>query len=156
MSQLEAWLSWDELWMATAHLVGRRSRCARRRYGAVIVSPDNRALSVGYNGPPAGHRGEGPCTNWCARGRGLSEADQEYLDCPSIHAEQNALLRAPTLWGEHATLYVNGVTCLRCALVIANSGISHVVMFADAYEQKRDPAATARLLEEYNVRVTLT
>jgi len=153
-------LSWNELWLDTAILVGRRSQCSRAQYGAVIVSEDNRVLSVGYNGPPAGKQQDGSCINWCARtinaelGRMV---DKDYLDCHAVHAEVNAILRANNLWVEkNPVLYVNGVTCMRCALTIAGSGIKSVVMLLTDYEKKRNPEATKALLEEYGIKVELT
>lgn len=152
-------ISWDELWMETAVLVGKRSKCTRAQYGAVIVSADNRILSIGYNGPPWGMKAEGPCTNWCERSSNASlglEVDPHYRDCPAIHAEQNAIMRATNLWLEHdPVMYINGVTCLRCVLVVANSGIKSVVLLNTEYEQKRNPEKTVELLESYNLKVRL-
>jgi dCMP deaminase len=150
-------LSWNELWLDTAILVGRRSQCSRAQYGAVIVSEDNRVLSVGYNGPPAGKQQNGSCDSWCKRAVNAEigkPVDPNYLDCDAVHAEQNAILRAPNLWLEkNPILYVNGVTCHRCALIIANSGIKTVVLRWTPYEEKRDPAGTRELLEQYGVSV---
>jgi dCMP deaminase len=44
----------DETLMATAYAVGRRSRCIRRRVGAVIVDRAKCVLSTGFNSVPAG------------------------------------------------------------------------------------------------------
>lgn len=145
--------------MQTAELVGKRSLCCRAQYGAVIVSEDNRVLSVGYNGAPAGLEANNTCDRWCARAivarmEGEHAVDPNYLDCHAVHAEQNAILRAPNLWLEKSPiLYVNGVTCHRCALIIANSGIKTVVFQLSEYEEKRDPAGTQALLELYGVDV---
>ena len=152
-------LDWNEVWLGAAHLVGKRSACSRAQYGAVITSEDNRVLAVGYNGPPAGADQKGFCVNWCQRAiaaDGGRPVDPDYLDCHAIHAEANALLRAPSLWVEQAPkLYVNGVTCLRCALLVANSGVKKVHMLITPYEAKREPEATADLLRRYNVEVQL-
>jgi len=151
--------SWDELWMGVATLVGQRSKCASAQYGAVIVSHDNRVLSVGYNGPPAGKETEGLCDSWCPRGFASSHGrvvDRDYSDCDAVHAEMNALLRASNLWLEQKPkLYVNGVTCHGCALAVANSGVKRVTLLVTPYEQKRDPAATSELLRSYGVEVNV-
>jgi len=154
-------ISWGELWMNTATLVGKRSLCSRAHYGAVIVSEDNRVLSVGYNGVPAGNHVDVPCKFWCTRAVTANEIGEHaispnYTDCHMVHAEQNAILRAPNLWLERSpVLYVNGVTCIRCALIIANSGIKKVVMLETPYEKKRNPEETAELLESYRIEVEL-
>ena len=155
----EGRISWDDLWMNTARNVGKRSLCSRAQYGAVIVSGDNRVLSVGYNGAPAAQENVDSCINWCHRAMnaeafGEDGVDPNYMDCHAVHAEINAILRADNLWREKSpSLYVNGVTCLRCALTIANSGIKQVVLFIDEYELKRNPDATKELLERYGVNV---
>jgi dCMP deaminase len=156
-------LPWDDLWLDIAQQVGQRSPCSRAQYGAVIVSADNRVLSVGYNGPPAGLEKESwqMCITFCERAKnaamyGESSTDPNYLDCPSIHAEMNALLRADNLWNEKApTLYVNAVTCHRCSLTIANSGIRRVVMARNESEEKRDPDGTQETLKRFGLEVTM-
>ena len=150
-------LTWPQLWISVAKTIGQKSKCVRAQYGAVIVSRDNRVLSVGYNGPPAGREVEGPCSKWCTRAklaaRGIEPA-ADYTDCHAVHAEMNALLRASNLWREdEPTLYVNGVMCLRCALTTANSGVKKVVMLLTEYEVKRDPEGTKQLLEDYGLKV---
>ena len=45
--------SWDEYFMEIAEIVKTRSTCLRRQVGAVIVK-DNRIITTGYNGAPAG------------------------------------------------------------------------------------------------------
>lgn len=151
--------SWDDLWMGVARLVGQRSKCANAQYGAVIVSSDNRVLSVGYNGPPAGKNVEGLCTSWCDRGIATAHGEPvagDYLDCDAVHAEMNALLRASNLWLEtNAKLYVNGVTCHGCALAVSNSGIKRVTLLVTPYELKRDPNGTAELLRRYGLEVEM-
>ena len=47
--------NWDEYFMTLAVIASSRSTCLRGCIGAVLVK-DNRVLSTGYNGSPAGHR----------------------------------------------------------------------------------------------------
>jgi dCMP deaminase len=157
-------ISWDDLWLEMAHLVGQRTQCSRAQYGAVIVSNDNRILSIGYNGVPAGNgdnplRGDRMCDHWCQRAMtpDYKDVDPNYYDCDAVHAEMNALLRVGNLWLEKAPkLYVNGVTCHRCALTIANSGIKTVIMARNEYEEKRDPDAISALFHRYDIHVLMT
>ena len=46
------YISWDEYFMGVAHLSGMRSKDPNTQVGACIVSPDNKILSMGYNGFP--------------------------------------------------------------------------------------------------------
>ena len=48
------YISWDEYFMGVAHLSGMRSKDPNTQVGACIVSPDNKILSMGYNGFPKG------------------------------------------------------------------------------------------------------
>jgi dCMP deaminase len=57
---------WDSYFFGIADAVARRADCTRRRVGAVLVH-DNRVVSTGYNGSPAGRPG---CLDGaCPRGR---------------------------------------------------------------------------------------
>ena len=46
------YISWDEYFMGVAKLSGMRSKDPSSQVGACIVSPDNKILSMGYNGFP--------------------------------------------------------------------------------------------------------
>lgn len=124
--------SWDAVWMEVARTVGARSMCVRRQVGAVVVGPDNRDVWVGYNGPPAGLKlnvyglvasdvGDKPCDTYCAQGR-----DGVGL-CPSIHAEVNALMQSTRSGRFGGTVYSTTFPCLKCALAVANSGVTRLV-----------------------------
>lgn len=130
-------LNWDELWMDVADVIAQRSLCDRDRVGAVVVSSTNRILDTGYNGPPAGFTREPddrmsselPCRAWCERGQfpvgtPLSET---YADCPSLHAEANALMFSDRRLREGGTIYVSSGTCDACAKLVANSGLVRAV-----------------------------
>ena len=126
---------WDDYYLSIAKVVSTRADCTRARHGAVIVSPDHRPVSFGYNGAPSGHRGclEGACP----RGR-LSESELAHLAggyddpnssgyCISVHAEANAIILAGRGATKGATIYVTGEPCHGCHKLIAASGITRVV-----------------------------
>ena len=48
------YITWDEYFMGVALLAARRSKDPSTQVGACIVSPDNKILSMGYNGFPKG------------------------------------------------------------------------------------------------------
>ena len=48
------YISWDEYFMGVAMLSAMRSKDPHTQVGACIVSSDNKILSMGYNGFPAG------------------------------------------------------------------------------------------------------
>ena len=48
------YISWDEYFMGIALLSAMRSKDNNSQVGACIVSPENKILSLGYNGMPIG------------------------------------------------------------------------------------------------------
>ena len=138
--------TWDDTWMQVARVVALRSLCERDKVGAVVVSKSNRLLETGYNGPPSGFVTDGVgCSSWCSRAMCStgpyfdgSNPDlprrpvlaPDYSDCPSLHAEANALMRGDRSAREGGTIYVTSGVCFGCAKLIANSGLEQVVVDA--------------------------
>ena len=120
---------WDKRFMEMADTVGTWSSCYKddRHVGAVIVK-NNRVLTTGYNGAPAGIKS---CTEKgvCLRQQlGIASGTRHEL-CYAVHAEQNAIIQAARLGIslEGATLYVTHQPCVICARMIINSGISRII-----------------------------
>ena len=118
--------SWDSYFMQIAQVIARRSTCLRRQVGAVMVK-DQRILSTGYNGSPAGllHCDEVGCLR-----QSLSVPSGERHEiCRAVHAEQNALVQA----AKHgiaiigADLYTTHQPCVLCMKLMINVGIRRVV-----------------------------
>ncbi len=108
--------SWDSYFMGLAYDVSERATCTRRNVGAVIVK-DNRIISTGYNGSPAGlpH-----CID-----DGCHLENGHCIRC--IHAEANAIMECAPLERKGATIYITDYPCQNCAKLIINSGISKVI-----------------------------
>lgn len=140
--------TWDEHWIQAAANAAQRSLCSRDQVGAVIVDTRNEIVSTGYNNPPRGFIHEGkPCTVWCARaaarldGSVYDPPDLMYGDCPSLHAEANALMMSEKAHRQGGTIYVNSHVCFTCAKLIANSGIKRVVVCPSGKADHRGPDA---------------
>lgn len=124
--------SWDDVWLSLADTMATRSRCPSGA-GAVIVDSHQRVVSTGYAGPPAGYRlpdlpVNESCEVYCNRAlKRTQDRDPAYLDCPSAHAEANAVTMADRSRTEGGTFYVSSVPCWGCAKLIANSGVRRVV-----------------------------
>ena len=116
-----------EGWMDIAFIVAKRSKCVRSQVGCVIVGADGRVVSTGYNGPPAKYApGRAfSCAGFCPR-HDATERAPDFSDCPSVHAELNALLYARSDELVGATVYITRDPCWSCALAIAASGASYV------------------------------
>jgi dCMP deaminase len=161
--------TWDETWLEVARVIAKRSLCERDQVGAVIVSKDNRIVATGYNGPPAGfdHSNTG-CSSWCYRAQASDPQGRffepgakvplksDYSDCPSLHAEANALSVCDRSVREGGTIYITSGVCFGCAKLIANSGLEHVIVPRTSYEHgHRDTEKSYRFLESVGVTVVV-
>ncbi|MFD9563423.1 deoxycytidylate deaminase [Streptomyces sp. NPDC059994] len=116
---------WDTYFLGIAAAVAARGDCCRCRVGSVVVGPDRRIRSTGYNGSYPG----GPS---CSRGecpRCLSDvpSGSSYQDCVETHAEANALLYADWADCQGATIYITRAPCRDCMKLIRSAGIEEVV-----------------------------
>ena len=146
--------SWDDTWLGVAEAVAGRSLCDRAQVGAVIVGKDQRILATGYNGPPRGftHGDVGCATGWCVRSSAVDVgADADYRDCPSLHAEANAISVSDYSSRAQGTLYVTSHVCFYCAKMIANSGIVRVVVKPDGLRAYRNPMKSYDFLKQCGV-----
>ena len=170
MSEVRA--SWDDTWVDVARVVAKRSRCIRDQVGAVIVDHRNRIVSTGYNGPPSNfpamptlaRNDQGTFTNpvrdcdmFCPRAmHGPSEETIfSYIDCPSLHAEANAIAVADRSTFEGGTLYVSSGICQPCAKQISNSGIARVVIARSGTNDYRDVDRSYAFLRLCEIRVDI-
>jgi len=121
---------WDEYFLGVAQAIALRADCTRSQVGAVLVK-DNRIVSTGYNGAPAGAPG---CLSAgaCPRGRSDVEPGSSYDtgpgSCIAVHAEQNAIIYSDRADRVGSTLYVTREPCGGCSRLIAGSGIARVVV----------------------------
>jgi len=141
--------TWDEIWMEVAFVIGQRSKCVRSHVGCVIVSSTNEVCAVAYNGPPAGLKltESQMCSDWCPRAQTGGSAAY-YDDCHSSHAEANALVRGDAHEYKGGTLYCSRTPCFTCAKIIANSGISRVVLTVALEDAQREPERSIAMLED--------
>ena len=116
---------WDEFFMGIARSVGELSKDPDRKVGAVLVSPDRRQMSIGFNGFP-------PETEDLPS----LLADRDFKLANMVHAEVNCLRQAPFPL-EGCTLYVTRFPCDRCAERIVAAGIRRVVAPAPDFGHAR-------------------
>ena len=108
-------INWDNRYMEMAELVSGWSKDPSTKVGAVIVSPENYVVSVGFNGFPRG----------IADNDRLNQRGSKYMNI--IHAEMNALMFAKESV-KNCTLYTHPFQpCSQCAGCIIQSGITKIV-----------------------------
>ncbi len=108
-------LPWEDYFLGLAKAASSRSKDPDTQVGCVIVDHNNNIVSTGYNGPPPG--GDDEAIDW---------ARPHKYDWV-LHAEENALLRAPLANLAACTLYVTGHPCPHCMLMIAGKRLRRVV-----------------------------
>ena len=145
-----------DAYMKTAAIFAELSHAKRLHVGAIVVK-DDRIISIGYNGMPAGWDNDCENIEWCSGGGWLDPEEVEegwpfegtYTDVDGntmqgryrlktkpevLHAETNAIakLARSSESGIGADLFVTHSPCLDCAKLIYQSGIKRV-WFSEAY-----------------------
>jgi dCMP deaminase len=136
--------------MRTAENYAGLSTARRLQVGAILVKED-RIISIGYNGMPAGWDNDCEDKEWCSAGGWLNAEEieaswpyeGEYIDSDGnkmqgryrlktkaevLHAEANAIAkvaRSPES-AEDAVMFVTHAPCMECAKLIFQSGIKQV------------------------------
>jgi len=124
--------------------VAARSTCLRRKFGAVIVK-GNTIVGTGYNGTA---KGVVNCYEaGCIKNEMNLPQDRAYDLCPSVHAEENAIInsnRADRIGGrlfiaafDADGKYTRAVPCHRCKRMIINSEIEEVIILDNTGEPIR-------------------
>src|SRR5690625_3407403 len=134
----ESRISWEQYFMAQAHIAALRSTCTRLMVGAVIVR-ENRIIASGYNGSVAdgAHCIDDGCyviDGHCVR---------------TVHAEANALLQCakfgvPT---NETEVYVTHFPCLQCCKQLIQAGVKKI-FYANDY---RNHDLAIQLFRESNI-----
>lgn len=137
--------------MDTAERFAQLSSAKRLQVGAVVVQ-DNRIISIGYNGMPAGW------TNECEEEVIVAEIDgnpgrvirETRTKDEVIHAEANAILKLSRDGerGTGASLFCTHAPCIHCAKLIYGSGISKVF-----YRNTYKDSLGIEFLEKCNIEI---
>ncbi|MBQ7677007.1 MAG: dCMP deaminase family protein [Lachnospiraceae bacterium] len=139
------YISWDEYFMGVAVMSGMRSKDPNTQVGACIVSEDNKILSMGYNGFPAG------CSDddfpWNRDGDPL---ENKYFY--TVHSELNAILNYRGGSLEGSKLYVSLFPCNECAKAIIQAGIQEIIYDSDKYANTPSVVASKRMLDASGVK----
>jgi len=108
--------------MKTAETFAELSHARRLHVGAIVVK-DDRIISIGYNGMPAGW------DNNCEEVIQHSDDTTSLKTKPEVlHAETNAIakLARSNESGLGADIFITHAPCLDCAKLIYQSGINRV------------------------------
>ena len=136
MYEKKDYATWDEYFMALAKLSAIRSKDPELQVGAVIVSSDNRILSIGYNGAPNGFEDDN--FPW------HDKENRKYYIC---HAEMNAIsnFNGNKKQLENSKIYVTAFPCNECSKFIIQNGIKEVI-YASNLQPTREKYITSKIL----------
>ena len=116
--------------MKTAETFAELSHARRLHVGAIVVK-DDRIISIGYNGMPAGwdNNCEDEIVVAVVDGVPQREIKELKTKLEVLHAETNAIakLAKSNESGMGATMFITHAPCLDCAKLIYQSGISSVL-----------------------------
>ncbi|MCR5764616.1 MAG: dCMP deaminase family protein [Treponema sp.] len=133
------YINWDEYFMGVAKLASLRSKDPNSQVGACIVNPENKILSMGYNGFPIG------CSDdefpWAREGETLN-TKYAYV----THSELNAILNYRGGSLEGCKIYVTLFPCNECAKAIIQAGIKTVIYADNKYDGTPSVEASKRLM----------
>lgn len=142
MPKRDDYISWDEYFMGIALLSAYRSKDPNTQVGACIVNTQNRIMSLGYNGFPAG----------CDDDDFPWEREEKYLFV--CHAELNAILNSGGRSLEGCKIYVALFPCCECAKAIIQCGIREVRYLSDKYADTAEVAASKRMFAAAGIQLT--
>lgn len=140
---------WVDAFMDTAERFAQLSSAKRLKVGAVVVK-DNRIISIGYNGMPAGWTNE--CEDVVTPTLPYLQGDGPTLKTKDevIHAEANAILKLARDGesGNGSILFCTHAPCIQCAKLIHGAGINSVY-----YRESYRDTAGIDFLEKCNIEV---
>ena len=128
--------SFEEIYIALAQIIARRSTCSRLQVGTVITSSDFRkVLAIGYNGNASG------LPNCCDR---TLEGN-----CGCLHSEENAVINCDSPRNDEKIVFVTHQPCVACAKRLINLGNVKKVYFAQEYRS----TVGGELLQQVGIEV---
>ena len=150
-----------KLFSDIASRTAEMSSAKRLKVGAIIVK-DDRIISLGYNGMPAGWDNNCEYKDY-APNSDCTESDHEYplkdeqgqyrlKTRPEVlHAEMNALMKLAksTESGENASLFITHAPCLECAKGIYQSGIKEIY-----YREQYRSTSGLEFLQNCGINIT--
>lgn len=141
-----------DYYMDVAERTSKLSYARRLQVGAIIVK-ENRILSYGYNGMPAGwdNNCEDETVELYSGHEGAIHRTVLKTKPEVLHAESNAIAKVSgsNESSKDATIFCTHAPCIECAKMIYQSGINSV-FYRDTY---RDSAGI-QFLEKSGVNVT--
>lgn len=133
-------------YLDTASRFAELSTATRLKVGAVIVK-DDRIISIGYNGTPAGWDNNCEDEIWNVQDGSCTLKTKPEV----LHAEMNALMKLAKQGGtgsEGAYLFITHSPCIECAKNICSAGIKKIF-----YRENYRDTAGIDFIKQYGISV---
>jgi dCMP deaminase len=144
-------LRMQQAYMQTAKIFAELSHARRLHVGAIVVR-DDRIISIGYNGMPAGW--DNNCEDESVEPYAGFEGSIHRIVLKTkpevLHAESNAIskLARSSESGDGSVMFVTHAPCIDCAKLIFQSGVRQV-FYGEEYRSR----AGIEFLEKCHVEV---
>ncbi len=133
--------TFDDVYMGTALLHAKKSKAARAKVGAVLVTKTG-IIIPGYNGTPSGT--DNACEDQVRVEDGIVLVTKPEV----LHAELNTIMKAAregvSVLG--STVYVTLSPCLPCSAMLLQAGISRLI-----YKDKYRDNSGVEYLQKYGI-----
>lgn len=132
--------NWKKNYSELAKLVASWSKCKKLQVGAVLISEENRVITVGVNGTLS------DTCNECEDSEGKTKFGV-------FHAEENVLLECLRQGksSKNSIMFVTHTPCIQCSKLIAGAGIKEVYYLEDYFDNRG--LNGTHLLELFNIKV---
>lgn len=147
---IETVRAWDMMFLSIAETISIKSKCVSRQVCALAVR-DHRIVATGLNGTINGFM------NCCDKFTNYNpdtdrQAHHAWSMNYELHAEDNLMneLSVNSVEAENTVVYINLQPCQRCALRLANLGVSRIVY--SKYYDFGDLDKTAEILNHSGVK----
>jgi dCMP deaminase len=128
----------QQAYMQTAKIFAELSHARRLHVGAIVVR-DDRIISIGYNGMPAGwdNNCEDESVELYSGHEGAIHRTVLKTKPEVLHAESNAIskLARSSESGDGSVMFVTHAPCIDCAKLIFQSGIRQV-FYGEEYRSR--------------------
>ena len=131
--------SWEDLCFKRAYEAATRSNCSDNKVGVVLLDNTNRFIAHAGSGPE-----DGSCGSWCKSKKEMS------LGCPSLHAEEKALITVDSWNALEGYMYITAVPCTDCADMMITAKLTKVHFVS---EWDEDYQAIAKYLSDNGITV---
>lgn len=155
----------DQIYLNMAFECAKLSKDENTKVGSVIVDVDGRVVSTGRNGTVAGfpdgdipHSRDEKTISHKENGEIVEFSTNKYRFM--LHSEANCLMFSDRSRLKGSTIYVTGMPCPNCALLIAQSKIGRVVIPGEGANSiksitEQDRLVTKHIFANAGIRFTV-